>query len=51
MGSEEEGRRLRGVGRGLPQVHSEAGHLSESMLAATVDEMVSATIEGRRNET
>lgn len=51
MGTEEEGRCLKGAGRGLPQVDSDAGHLRESMLAATVDEMVSASIGKRRNET
>lgn len=47
MSTEEEGRCLRGVARGVPQVNSETGHPGESMLDATADEMVSAAIERR----
>ncbi len=51
MGTEEEGRRPKGAGGVLPQVDFDTGHLGVSMLAAAVDEMVSASIEKRRNET
>lgn len=49
MGTEEEGGCLQGAGMGFPQEHSDTGHVGESMLAATADEMDSGAVGERRN--